>query len=322
MKKKEQLKSAGTSSRPGKGAVAASLTFSLLLALILFFFWEETRSLDFILSLQPRSAVEESLFRAFTFLGDDQFFMLFFGVLIWCVDKKAGFRTGVVLLLSGIYSGLLKELTNLERPALPGIIHPGNKAFPSGHALTAVAFWGYLAAQIDKVGFWAWAVFAIVMVSISRLVLGHHFLGDVLGGIALGIPFLLLILYLTPLLGEKCRHRTLPLPFLVGITLAVPVFLAVIVPGPDTPKLMGLLAGAACGYVLEGKYVKLAVSASFIKQVIKAVIGFVVLFGIVMGLGPLLPSSVNILGFTRYGAGGLWVTFLAPALFKKLKLLA
>jgi len=243
-------------------------------------------------------------------------------VLIWCVDKKAGLRTGVVLLFSGIYSGLLKELADLERPALPDIVHPENKAFPSGHALTAVVFWGYLAAQIGKTGFWLWAFLAIVMVSISRLVLGHHFLGDVLGGIALGIPFLLLMLYLIPLPAAKSRCKTLSLPLLTGLAVAVPLVLAVIVPGPDAPKLMGLLAGAAGGYILEGEYVKLAVSAPFVKQVIKAVIGFSVLFGIVVGLGPLLPSSVHVLGFIRYGAGGLWVTFLAPALFKKLKLTA
>ncbi|HHX75611.1 MAG TPA: phospholipid phosphatase, partial [Firmicutes bacterium] len=76
------------------------------------------------------------------------------------------------------------------------------------------------------------------------------------------------------------------------------------------------------GYVLEREYVRFAVAAPFVRQVLKVILGLAVLFGIIMGLGPLLPSSVVLLGFIRYGIGGLWVTFLAPALFGKLKLRA
>ncbi|MDZ4131521.1 MAG: phosphatase PAP2 family protein, partial [Dethiobacteria bacterium] len=155
-------------------------------AVILIIAWPQTRSLAFVAALQQwRSVPLEILFRAFTFLGDDQFFMIFFSVLIWCVSKTLGFWGAFMLLASGTYSNLIKDITLLERPPLEGVVHPaGSYAFPSGHTLTAVTVWGYLAVRLQKKALWIWTFVAVAMIGFSRLVLGYHFLGDVLGGFA------------------------------------------------------------------------------------------------------------------------------------------
>ncbi|MBS4022596.1 MAG: phosphatase PAP2 family protein [Dethiobacter sp.] len=296
---------------------AVAVVFSLILVI----FWTKTRDLGLILHLQQfRTTPVETLFRFFTFLGDDQFYMIFFGVILWCVSKPLGFWTAFVLLTSGTYSGLIKDLTLLERPALPGIIHPDNSAFPSGHTLTAITVWGYMAVRLRKRGFWLWTAVAVVMIALSRLILGYHFLGDVLAGAALAIPFLLLFLWLSVSFTEQGWDKKFSLPLLLVLALAVPAFLAVVLPGSDPPKLMGYLAGAGIGYILEKEKVRSTVAAPLLKQIIKSLVGLAVLFGIIMGLGPLLPSSVTALGFIRYALGGIWVTLLAPALFVKLKL--
>jgi membrane-associated phospholipid phosphatase len=294
---------------------------TVLFALILTFFWEQTRSLEFIVSLQPfRSAPVEMLFRVFTFLGDDQFFMIFFSVLLWCVSKPLGFWTVVMLLTSGTYSGLLKDITVLERPALEGIVHPDNHAFPSGHTLTAVTVWGYMAVRLRSRAFWIWAGVAVLMIGVSRLVLGYHFLGDVLGGVAFGLPFLLFFLWLSAMFTEQGWADKWSLPLMLAIALLAPLAAGMLLPGNDPPKLMGYLAGAGVGYLLDKEYLRFRVAAPLWQQVVKSVLGLAVLFGIIMGLSPLLPSSVPILGFIRYGLGGLWGTFLAPALFVGLRL--
>ncbi len=165
-----------------------------------------------------------------------------------------------------------------------------------------------------------WAAVAIVMTASSRIILGYHFLGDVLGGVAFAIPFLLLVLWLSSFVVEKGWESMLPLPLLLFLSLAVPALLTAVLPGSDPRKLMGYLAGASLGYILEKETVRSIVAAPFALQVVKSVLGLAVLFGIIMGLGPLLPSSSALLGFIRYALGGLWVTLLAPALFVRLKL--
>ncbi len=296
---------------------------TIISALILVFAWQFTRSVEFIAALQSWRAVTgvEALFRFFTFLGDDEFFMVFFSILIWCVSKTLGFWGAFVLLSSATYSNLIKDITLLERPPIEGVEHPpGSYAFPSGHTLTAVTVWGYLAARIQKTSFWIWVFIAIFMIAFSRLVLGYHFLGDVLGGLAFGIPFLLFFLWLSGRAYENGWLERFSVPVLLVGSLAIPILLVTVLPGADPPKILGYLGGASVCYILEKERVRSAVSAPLPFQLLKALAGLAVLFGIIIGLGGLLPSEVTYLGFIRYALGGLWVTLGAPLLFVYLKL--
>jgi membrane-associated phospholipid phosphatase len=298
------------------------LSVASVSVLILILAWPQTRSVEFILALQQwRSVPLELLFRAFTFLGDDQFFMIFFSVLIWCVSKTLGFWGAFMLLASGTYSNLIKDITLLERPPLEGVIHPaGSYAFPSGHTLTAVTVWGYLAVRLQKKALWIWTFVAVVMIGFSRLVLGYHFLGDVLGGLAFGIIFLLFFLWASAKIYEKGWSDKLSTPLLLVVSIVLPVLLTALLPGADPPKLMGFLAGASFGYLLEKEKVRSLVEAKLPLQVVKVLLGVAVLFGIIFGLGGVLPSSVAWFGFIRYALGGIWVTLFAPLLFVSVKL--
>jgi membrane-associated phospholipid phosphatase len=291
-------------------------------SIMLWLFWEQTRTMELTNFLQQFrvSAAVEYFFQFFTFLGNDEFYMLFFGIMIWCVSKSLGFWGAAVLLASGVISGGIKDLTVLERPSLEGMEQLDSHAFPSGHTVTAVTVWGYLAVRLRKTGFWIWAVAAMVLIAFSRIILGYHFLGDILGGFAIGIPLLLLFLWISTVVVEKGLLEKIKLPVIIFLCVAVPVLLTAFLPVGDIGKLMGLMAGASAGYALEKNKVRMVTESRWYFQVIKALLGSAILFGIIFGLGGLLPSSVLFLGFIRYGLGGIWVTLLAPALFVALKL--
>ncbi len=299
------------------------LAVTVLSAAVLIFAWPFTRSLDFIVALQQWRTIPgvELLFRGFTFLGDDEFYMIFFSILVWCISKSLGFWGVFMLLSSGTYSSLIKDITLLERPQLEAVEYPhGSYAFPSGHALTAVTVWCYLAVRIKSSGFWIWTFVAVFMVSLSRLVLGHHFLGDVLGGFAFGIPFLLFFLWLSARFYEKGWLDKFSTPVLLFLSIALPVLLVAILPGTDPPKFLGYLAGASFGYIIEKEKLRSVVSGPLPIQLLKTLLGLAVLFGLILGLGGILPSAVTPLGFIRYSLGGMWVTLGAPAFFVYFKL--
>lgn len=77
-------------------------------------------------------------------------------------------------------------------------------AFPSGHATIAVAFYGYLAYLLIRgVESWRWRVNLlfgftglILLIGLSRMVLGVHYLSDVLGGYLIGGMWLVLAISL------------------------------------------------------------------------------------------------------------------------------
>jgi membrane-associated phospholipid phosphatase len=298
------------------------LAVAAVSAVILILAWPQTRSIEIIAMLQQwRSAPVEVLFRVFTFIGDDQFFMIFFSIIIWCFSKTFGYWGAFMLLSSATFSNLIKDVTLLERPPIEGITHPpGSYAFPSGHTLTAVTVWPYLAVRLKYKVFWIWSVVAVVMIGFSRMVLGYHFLGDILGGLALGIPFLLLFLWLSSLIYEKGWLEKFSMLLLLVVSVAIPVLLLAVLPGTDPPKILGYLAGASVGYIVEKEKIRSVVKAPIFLQVIKVLIGLAVLFGIIIGLGSLLPSAVKALGFIRYALGGVWVTLGAPLIFTALSL--
>ncbi len=138
-----------------KRSIWLLITLAIISALILILAWSLTRSV--VLARHFYGLLNlplEILFRVFTFLGDDQFFMIFFSIIIWCVSKSLGFWSAFILLTSTVYSNLIKDLTALDRPPLPGVQHPESSyAFPDGHTLTAVTVWSYLAARLNKRGY-------------------------------------------------------------------------------------------------------------------------------------------------------------------------
>lgn len=89
----------------------------------------------------------------------------------------------------------------------------GGYSFPSGHTMAATLLYGLLAAFAILVWKgWHWrilAVFgalsAIALVGFSRIVLGAHYLSDVLGAIASGIGWLILCVTIV----ERARRRRL-----------------------------------------------------------------------------------------------------------------
>ena len=68
--------------------------------------------------------------------------------------------------------------------------------FPSGHVSIQFALWFTLFFLFRKKWIKRVGIFMILMTMISRMYLGHHFLGDILGGALLGIMVSLAILFL------------------------------------------------------------------------------------------------------------------------------
>ena len=99
-----------------------------------------------------------------------------------------------VIIISGLSNLALKEVINRARPTAEHLVSVETLSYPSGHAMSATAFYGfliYLCYFLDinkwlKGGIIILCSFLIVSIGISRIYLGVHFPSDIAGGIIAG----------------------------------------------------------------------------------------------------------------------------------------
>jgi membrane-associated phospholipid phosphatase len=153
-----------------------------------------------------------------TWLGSS-FFIIPLGVAVsgYLWHRRGSWRplammTAAFLGAAGLYD-IVKPAVGRTRPA--AALQVGGPdagwAFPSGHATQTISFYGMLAAVLivayaprRQWPFMIGAALVTIVVGASRLYLGVHWLTDVLGGYALGLAWLAVVMVATRLLeGRK-----------------------------------------------------------------------------------------------------------------------
>jgi len=310
--------------------------------------------LGFVQRVQDRLAWLTTAMAAITWLGDEEFYVLVFPVVVWSVHRTAGIHLAVIFLLSASLSGIGKLAARTPRPSFldPSLALRAESTFgvPSGHAQNAVVVWGYLAAAIRR--WWAWGLAAALMVllGLSRLQLGVHFPVDTLTGWTAG--GVILVAYLrwqaaaTVRIAALRPRRQLWLGLAVSLGL---VLLAVVVRvaflGWEVPaSWVGVdpthhpmqisavvtpaatLFGLVAGLVFVRNRGGFSADGPVWKRLLRIPVGLVGVAVLWFGLGELFPGGEDPIALTyrylRYATVGMWAAGVAPLLFVRLGLAA
>lgn len=138
-------------------------------------------------------------------------------------NKKFIFQLVGVLVLSALANIALKRAFNRARPTIEHLVAVETLSYPSGHAMSAMAFYGFLTYLIFKIKM-SHSIrllltilfsFLILSIGISRIYLGVHFPSDVAGGFIAGLIWVALCIVLfniIDLLRQRKKRRRADVP--------------------------------------------------------------------------------------------------------------
>ncbi|CAM3501103.1 phosphatase PAP2 family protein [Aequorivita lipolytica] len=103
-------------------------------------------------------------------------------------------QTLLVLLLASISNTMLKRFIDRARPGVEHLVSVETLSYPSGHAMSAMAFYGFLIYLFYTFKMNSWLkyitiillLFVILSIGISRIYLGVHYPSDIAGGYIAG----------------------------------------------------------------------------------------------------------------------------------------
>jgi hypothetical protein len=246
----------------------------------------------------------DNFFKIVTMLGSGYFFLFVVTLILWCINKDLGYRLGFLFITTGAINNVLKETFKVPRPIghegiRSSIIpNPGGYSFPSGHAQTTSSFWTRIMLELRRKWIYVVGISIIFLVGLSRIYLGVHWPSDVLAGTVIGIAWVFIANWLFYTFIEGSSSLALLILVWVGMLF---------VPTVEYLKISGALTGFIIGYWIESKYINYNIKGSLGKQVIKFIIGLI---------GLLIIKVLVSKSFLGYFLMSIWVTALAPYLFK------
>lgn len=292
------------------------------------------------------------LMSAITFLGDEEFYVLLLPILYWSFDQMVGLRVGMVLLLSNAFNTFFKFLFRTPRPSwvsdtVVGHVHESSFGLPSGHAQNAASVWGWMAVEVKQRWFSIVMVVLIFLIGVSRLVLGVHFLGDVLLGWLIGSLLVWAFASWFQKIGHWFEAQSFGarLGLVVASTAALMLLILGVYWAVGTSWIMDAEWAARAGHVtpfgLEGTFTLggtwLGMLGGFVilsekkgrflageggwRRLVRFLIGLVGVAVLYFGLGQVFPRGATFasfaLRFVRYTLVGLWISWVGPLVFEK-----
>ena len=265
-------------------------------------------------------------FSFISFLGEQYIIIAVLGFLYWIYNKKFGETVAITIAVSGVFNNLIKVIVGAKRPFLEypdrvENLRPGTStgnSFPSGHTQGFSTMLFSVAFYLKKL--FVISAILVILMMLSRMFLGVHYLEDVLVGAVLGIIFAYIIgHFINKYYDDKEKLFRFYNYLMIGFFPFVFLFKS-----DDLFKTYGMLVGLILAITFEHSFVNFDMNISKLKKFIRYFVGLIVMISLQIGLkkiySPFVDESSDIFmyfDFIRY----LLIAFVGfgfyPYIFKR-----
>ncbi len=293
-----------------------------------------------------RTPLLDKFFLLITELGGEMAFIAISVIVFWCVSKRDGYLLLCVGFLGTVANQFFKITFRILRPwvANPSfsavseaIPEASGFSFPSGHTQNSVGTFGTIFITSKRSWIRAICLAICILVPFSRMYLGVHTPLDVFFSLFFAI---LVVMVAKPLL-YKAYSSTKGIYIFLGTMAIIAlsflfymdfVFNPSVLPTSqmhnyisalkNSYMIFGALLGVIIGTPIERKYVKFSTGGKWYTQILKALIGLVIVLGLLEGLK--LPLNAIFDEYTiaraiRYCLVVVFVIAIYPISFKWFK---
>ncbi|MBQ3041494.1 MAG: phosphatase PAP2 family protein [Clostridia bacterium] len=290
-----------------------------------------------------RTPFFDKVFLLLTELGGEMAFIAIAVITFWCFSKKDGYLLLSIGFFGTIVNQFLKISFRILRPwdinpnfyAVPEAIpDAGGFSFPSGHTQNAVGTFGTIFTITKKRWLKAISVAICLIVPFSRMYLGVHTPLDVM----FSFFFAILVIALVKPIFYRIYSKKYGMYIFIAIMGIIALLFLIYLEFIFDPNVLssdqmhnyisalknaylifGALIGVLISYFIESRYVKFEVSGRWYTQVLKAVIGLILLICLLEGLK--LPINAifdeNTIGRAlRYALVVIFAVAIYPMSFK------
>ncbi|NMB78287.1 MAG: phosphatase PAP2 family protein [Methanomicrobiales archaeon] len=294
-----------------------------------------------------------------SFVAGPTFLMFIIPVILWCIDSRLGIRLMALYSISFGINSVIELFFHAPRPYwvsrdVTAFTSETSFSLPSCHAQVSATVFGYIAVWVKTRAAWIACIAVILLVGISRMYLGVHFLRDILGGWIVALVIILVALRYGDAAAAWFYRQGVPARVLAALVLSGAVVVAsqlVIlsfgawqVPAAwsglalaqtgvaidpismgDALLAAGILFGALAGAGICADHLRYNAGGSRKHRAARAVLGLIVIFlilAILDGATKMPGLAGSGMTYVRFTLIGLWITLGAPYLFCRLGLMS